>query len=371
MRVLIVGGGIAGMSCSIALKKIGVEVDLIDNDPHWRVYGAGITITRPTWRAFSRLGILDELMATGFGGDGIQICAADGTALNHVPDPALDDETIPGSGGIMRPDLHRVLSGRVRAIGIEPRLGITVDRLEEQGDKVLAGFSDGSSGTYDLVIGADGLFSRVRRLIMPDAPAPEYTGQMIWRLFAPRPAGIHGRHYFLGGPYKVGLSPVSATHVYLFLLETVAKREIIPDAELYTYMHRMLSDYGGPLAELREGLNENSPIVVRPLEAFLLPTPWHSGRVLLVGDAAHPTTPHLASGAGMAVEDAVVLAEELSRGGDDIEAMFRTYTDRRWHRCRAVVENSLEIGRREQAGRPPEEQTALIGQTLDLLAQPL
>lgn len=371
MRVLIVGGGIAGMSCAIALKGIGADVALIDIDPQWRVYGAGITITRPTWRAFSRIGVLDELMQTGFGGDGIRICAADGKVLNHVADPVLDDESIPGSGGIMRPDLHRILSGRVRAIGIEPRLGITIDALDQQGEAVFATFSDGSTGTYDLVIGADGLFSRVRRMIMPDAPVPEYTGQMIWRLFAPRPADIHGRHYFLGGRYKVGLSPVSDTHLYLFLLETVAKREVIPDAELHSYMHAMLAEYGGPLAELREGLDETSPIVVRPLEAFLLPPPWHVGRTLLVGDAAHPTTPHLASGAGMAVEDAVVLAEELARRQDDIESAFLSYTQRRWSRCRAVVENSLEIGRREQAGRPPEEQTALIGKTLDLLARPL
>lgn len=371
MRALVVGGGIAGMSCAITLRGLGAEVDLIDLDPEWRVYGAGITITRPSWRAFERIGVLDQLLETGFAGDGIQVCTADGTPLHRVEDPVLEDGAAPGSGGIMRPDLHRVLSQRVIELGVNVALGVTVDTLEQNGRAVTACLSDGRSETYDLVIGADGLFSCVRKLIRPDAPSPEYTGQTVWRLFAERPDTVDRRHYFLGGRYKIGLSPVSKTHLYMFLLETTPRPDIIPEPELHRRLAHMLDGYGGPLTELREGLSEASPIVVRPLEAFLLRPPWHAGRVLLVGDAAHPTTPHLASGAGMAVEDAVVLAEELAAANGDIASALDSYTERRWLRCRTVVENSLEIGRREQMGSPPEEQTALIGQSLALLARPL
>ena len=371
MRALVVGGGIAGMSCAITLRGLGVEVDLIDLDPEWRVYGAGITITRPSWRAFDRIGVLEQLLQTGFAGDGIQVCAADGTPMHRVEDPILDEGSAPGSGGIMRPDLHRVLSRQVLELGVNVSLGVTVDALDQTGSAVTARFSDGRSASYDLVLGADGLFSRVRKLILPDAPAPEYTGQTVWRLFAERPEAVDRRHFFLGGRHKIGLSPVSKTHLYMFLLETTPRREIVPDHELHRHLARMLDGYGGPVAELREGLCESSPIVVRPLEAFLLPPPWHVGRVLLVGDAAHPTTPHLASGAGMAVEDAVVLADELAASDGDIAAALDSYTARRWLRCSTVVENSLEIGRREQAGRPPGEQTDLISQTLAVLARPL
>ena len=372
LRVLIVGGGIAGMSCAIRLREIGVDTDLIDLDPLWRVYGAGITVTSPTLRAFDQLGILDDFLKVGYAGNGIRICAPDGRWIEDLADPFDSDSGIPGSGGIMRPELHRILSEKVRASGTKVRLGLTVQSLEQQDeDGVLARFSDGSAQRYDLVIGADGLSSTVRRLAFPHAPEPTYTGQMIWRLFAPRPPQVDRRHYYLGGPVKIGLCPVSDTHLYLFLLEKTPRHPIVPDADLHHMMKPLMQDYGGVIADLRDSLNPDSPIVLRPLEAFHFPPPWHKGRILLVGDAAHPTTPQLASGAGMAVEDAIVLADELVRSNGDIDAMLPRYVTRRWARCHVVVENSLEIGRREQAGLPPSEQTELVMQSLAKLAEPI
>jgi 2-polyprenyl-6-methoxyphenol hydroxylase-like FAD-dependent oxidoreductase len=369
-RVLIVGGGIAGMSAAIVLHRMGWNAELIDLDSQWRVYGAGITITRPTMRAFRALGILDELLAVGFAGDGIAICGPDGSQMGKVEDPEMSGEPLPGSGGVMRPELHRILSGHVLEAGTKVRLGVTVVALEETGDEVRASFSDGAHGSYDLVIGADGVFSRVRSLIFPDAPKPEYTGQTVWRLFAPRPPEIVRRHFFLGGTGKLGLCPVSSTHLYLFLLENTPRRPIIPEEQLYLTLRDLLSEYAGPITALRQSLGPRSPIVVRPLEAFLLPPPWHKGRTVLIGDAAHPTTPQLASGAGIAVEDALVLGEEFERGASVLTAL-ESFMHRRWERCRLVVENSIEIGRREQAGRPPTEQTILVEESLAKLAEPL
>lgn len=369
-RVLIVGGGIAGMSAAIVLRRLGWDVELIDLDPQWRVYGAGITITRPTMRAFRALGILDELLAVGFAGDGIAICALDGSQIGKVEDPQISGEPLPGSGGVMRPELHRILSRHVLEGGTKVRLGATVDALEETGKEVRARFSDGTHGGYDLVIGADGVLSRVRSLILPDAPKPEYTGQTVWRLFTPRPPEIARRHFFLGGKAKLGVTPVSSTHLYLFLLENTPPRRILPQEELYLTLRDLLAEYGGPIAEMRESLGPRSSIVVRPLEAFLLPPPWHTGRTVLIGDAAHPTTPQLASGAGMAVEDALVLGEELERSAS-VPTALESFMNRRWERCRLVVENSIEIGRREQAGRPPAEQTILVEDSLAKLAEPL
>ena len=114
-RALIVGGGIAGMSTAITLGKIGMAVDLIDLDPHWRVYGAGISITGPTLRAFGALGILDAVRREGFTGDGIQVCDAQGAPSHVVPTPIVADDDVPGSGGIMRPVLHRILSEKTLA----------------------------------------------------------------------------------------------------------------------------------------------------------------------------------------------------------------------------------------------------------------
>ncbi|MBI5721703.1 MAG: FAD-dependent oxidoreductase [Burkholderiales bacterium] len=369
-KALVVGGGIGGMSAAITLRRCGVQVDLVDLDPQWRVYGAGITIAGATLRAFKALGILDEVVAHAYVGDGIQICDRSGQRLGIVPTPAAE-EGIAGCGGIMRPLLHRILSQRTLRADVDVRLGMTVDRLDSGAEGVDVVFSDGKEARYDLVVGADGLFSRVRKLLFPSAPEPQYTGQSVWRIAARRPAEIERRHYFLGGPVKVGLTPVSADQMYMFLLETGPRRSVLGDAELESELAGLLRGcHGGPLHGILDRRVPGTGIVLRPLEGFLLPGPWHLGRSLLIGDAAHPTTPQLASGAGMAVEDALVLGEELQRA-ESVERALEGFMARRYERCRLVVENSLEIGRREQRRAPIEEQTQLVEQSLRVLAQPI
>lgn len=367
-QVLVVGGGIAGMATTIMLRRLGAQVLLIDLDPGWRVYGAGITITGPTLRAMKQLGIYDEVAAQAYVGQGIRICDAQGQPIDEVATPIAPDAGVAGCGGIMRPLLHRIMSAHVRECGAQVRLGLTVDALTDQDNGVQVQLSDSSEHRFDLVVGADGLFSRVRQLLFPQAEKPRYMGQYVWRTVAPRPRGLDQRHFFLGGPHKVGLTPVSPDAMYMFLLETSAQRGHVPDADLAPQLSRLLASYGGPLREIRESLSENSPIIVRPLEAFRLPRPWSRGNTLLIGDAAHPTTPQLASGAGLAIEDALVLAEEL-RGTDHVASALQRFMQRRYERCQLVVENSFEIGNRERAGAPAGEQTEILARSLAALAE--
>jgi len=369
VKVLIVGGGIGGMSTAIAMRRGGFAVDLIDIDPEWRVYGAGITITGPTLRAFKAVGVYDEIAETAYVGHGIRVCDTQGNLLRELPTPIPPEAGVAGSGGTLRPTLHKILSKRVMESGANVRLGLTVDSFTQDDDGVDVLFSDGSTGRYDLVVGADGVFSRMRSLIFPNAPKPKYTGQSAWRLNLKRPPEINCRHYFLGGPHKVGFTPVADNEMYLFLLERTPQvfRE---DTELPETLRGLLADYGGPLAAIRDGIDANSEIVFRPLEAFFLDAPWHVGRVVLIGDAAHPTTPQLASGAGIAVEDGLVLAEELLVDQPMAETL-EAFTARREERCRMVVEGSIEIGRLEQERAPVEQQTAVVERALAKLAEPL
>jgi len=368
-RVLIVGAGIAGMSATIALRRNGVAVDLIDIDPDWKVTGAGLTITGPTLRAFRQLGVYDEIAAQGYVGEGIRVCGVDGEPIRDIPTPIPPEAGVCGSGGIARPVLHKILSSRVLAGGVHPRLGVAVEQITQDGDGVDVTFSDGTADRYDLVVGADGIFSRTRDQIFPNAPGPEYTGQSVWRTFVPRPAGVDRRHYFLGGKVKVGWTPISATQMYLFVVERTPQ-EIREPHELPGILVDLLEPYGGYMRQIRESISEDIEIVFRPLESFYLPSPWHSGRVILIGDAAHPTTPQLASGAGIAIEDALVLAEELAAHGSVAET-FDAFTARREERCRFVVESSIEIGRLEQRQAPPEAQTAVVERALAKLVEPV
>lgn len=368
LKALIVGGGTGGQSCALSLRKIGVDVELVDIDTKWGVSGAGITITGPTLRALRDLGVYDEVAAEAYVGEGIRVCDVNGNVLRELETPMPPGIGVPGSGGVTRPTLHAILARRMKAADVRIRLGITVDGLTEEADGVRVKFSDGNVAKYDFVIGADGLFSRVRELIMPDSPKVEYTGQSSWRVTVDRPASIERRTYYLGGPLKVGFTPVSASKMYMFVLEKTP--QVYRSSEtLHGYLAALLKDYGGEVGKVRDGLNADSQIVFRPLEGFYLPAPWYRGRVLLVGDAAHPTTPQLASGAGMAVEDGLVLAEELSRATNVHEALFM-FMRRRFDRCRLVTESSMEIGRLEQERAPVEQQTAVVERALRALAEP-
>jgi len=370
-RVLIVGGGIAGMSLAIALKRHGVTSTIIELDPDWRVYGAGITITGPSLRAFDQLGLLDRIVAEGYCYNVTRICGADGRVI--VPSRVtgrLLGERIPNGGGILRPVLHRILSEATRASGAEVRLGVSVAKLEQRGEGVAATLTDGTQLSGDLIVGADGIHSRMRGLLFPDAPAPVLTGQGCWRAVMPRPDEVDGAEVYVGGPVKAGIVPVSQQEMYLFLLQHVPDNPRMPEERFPALLAEQLRGFGGALGAIRDGLGPSSRINYRPLEKLLLPPPWHRGRAMLIGDAAHATTPHLASGAGLAVEDALVLAELLASDLPLDEVLAR-FTVRRYDRCRMVVENSVRLGELEMTRSSGEQQAALQRSSMLALNAPI
>lgn len=360
-KVLVVGGGIAGMSAAILLRRAGVIVDMVEIDPDWRVYGAGITITGPTLRALRTVGILDEVLAQGASWSGGTVFDKAGQELAKINTTPVEPG-IPATGGVMRPILHAVLSRHTLGSDVGVRLGVSVAGLVQHDDGVEVTFTDGRSERYDLVIGADGVFSTVRAMILPDAPQPAFTGQACWRLLAERPAGFDSSQFYMGGDMKIGFNPVSPTHMYMFLLQHAPDDPWIEPADWPARLHDLMEGWGGIVPEVRAGVLTSDSINYRPLKTLLLPPPWHVGRVVLIGDAAHATTPHLASGAGMAVEDGVVLAEELIRG--PLDQALERFTARREPRCRLVVENSIRLGELEMTGGSPQEHGALMAASI-------
>ena len=370
-RVLIVGGGIAGMALAIVLQRAGIAADIAEIDKDWRVYGAGITITGPTLRALDRLGLLDAVVNAGYCYDATRICDAAGNVIlaSRVSGRPMGPR-IPNSGGILRPVLHRILAEATKASGANVRLGISAAAIEQTDKSVAVAFTDGSNGVYDLAVGADGINSRTRGMLFPDAPAPAFIGQGCWRAVVPRPAEIDCAHVYVGGPVKAGITPVSQDEMYLFLLQHVPDNPRMPEERWTALLGEQLRGFGGPLGAIRDGLGASARINYRPLEKLLLPAPWHRGRVVLIGDAAHATTPHLASGAGLAVEDALVLGECLT-SGTAIEDALRRFVERRYERCRMVVENSVRLGQLEMQRAPASEQAELQRASMAALAEPI
>ncbi|MGA2190779.1 MAG: FAD-dependent oxidoreductase [Steroidobacteraceae bacterium] len=370
-KVLIVGGSVAGMSCAIQMRKAGLAVDLIEIDPAWRAYGAGITVTGPTLRALRTLGVLHQVIAAGATWDGAKIHDQAGVLLEEIAFPALALD-VPANGGIMRPALHKILSERTLESGTRVRLGTSVARILERGAEVEVEFNDKTGGTYDLVVGADGFSSGMRELILEKKTTPVFTGQVVYRLVAERPPDVDRSHFFMGADCKVGFSPVSATHMYMFLLHRAPDNPWLPPEVQPQRLYEAMAGFGGIVPQIRDTvLTSNAHSVnYRPLEAALQPAPWFRGPMVLIGDAAHATTPHLASGAGMAIEDGIVLTEEIQSKPTVPEAL-QGFMDRRFERCRLVVENSVKLGQIEMNHGSPQEHTRLMSEALSALRRPI
>jgi 2-polyprenyl-6-methoxyphenol hydroxylase-like FAD-dependent oxidoreductase len=370
-RILIVGGGFSGMSAAIQLRKLGADVDLVEIDPGWRNYGAGISLGGATLRAFKQLGILDAFLEHGAASDGVSIRLPHGPQIAELPTPRIAGPDIPGGGAIMRPVLARLHADATRASGATVHLGCTFTAIEEDADGVEVSFNDGQRRRYDLVVGADGLYSKVREALFPDAPKPRYSGQACWRAVVPRPAGIGTATMWIGPRVKPGVNPVSKNEMYLFITEPRPSNGHVDPATFVDQVRALLADFPAPeLQAIRAGLSPVSQIVFRPLEGLLMPRPWSKGRVVLIGDTVHATTPHLASGACIGLEDAIVLAEEVGRS-TPLDVALAAFAERRWERCRMVVENSFRLGEIEIAGGDKEEHARIMRDSLVALAQPI
>jgi 2-polyprenyl-6-methoxyphenol hydroxylase-like FAD-dependent oxidoreductase len=281
--------------------------------------------------------------------------------------------SLPATGGIMRPVLHGILSAKTLQVGTNVRLGTTVSQLvEKPGGQIEVTLSDGVRTDYDLVVGADGIFSKLRDHVFPGSAKPVFTGQVVYRLVAERPPGVDRSHFFMGEDSKVGFSPVSATHMYMFLLHPATANPRVDPRDQPQRLYEAMAGYGGFVPQIRETVRTTNAHSVnyRPLEMLLHPAPWHRGHVVLIGDAAHATTPHLASGAGMAIEDGIVLVEEI-QSQPTLEQALQNFMSRRFDRCRLVVENSVRLGQIEMNHGSPLEHTRLMSEALGALRQPI
>lgn len=370
-KVLIIGGGFSGMAAAIQCARQGLEVELVEIDAAWRSYGAGISIGGATLRALGTLGVLPRFLDEGSGHDGAQVYTPAGQLLAELPTPRVAGPDVPGGGAIMRPVLAKILADATLAAGAKVRLGCTFNAIEPGADGVDVAFSDGTRGRYDLVVGADGLYSKVRELLLPEAPRPRYSGQGVWRAVLPRPDEVKSTMMWVGPKVKTGVNPVSKTQMYLFVTEDRAVNERIPPEEFVPRLKALLAPFPAPLMQqVRDQLDEHSLVIYRPLEGLLVPQPWYRGRVVLIGDTVHATTPHLASGACIGIEDGIVLAEELARA-PTVEAGLSSFQQRRWERCRMVVENSARLGEIEASGGDKAEHARIMRESMIALAQPI
>ncbi|MBO0951924.1 FAD-dependent monooxygenase [Fibrella forsythiae] len=372
-KALVVGGGIGGLSAGVALRQAGVEVDLIELHPTFNVYGVGIIQPSNALRALDSLGLADRCMERGSPYGPVKMCAANGFKFAETGTPPMG--RLPVHNGISRRILHDVLHEGAIANQVKIRMDVTVSAIDNGPDAATVTFSDGSTGVYNLVVGSDGVYSQVRGLVLGDYK-PRYTGQSVWRYAFPRAADLDTGYIFFGKKTKVGLIPMTADRMYMFVVSAEGNDPKIPEAELVPRLKALVADYEAPMVRaVVDQITDPKGVIYRPLETLLLPAPWYNNRVLLIGDAVHATIPQLGQGAGLAIEDAVVLGE-LVQSGDPLPTILENFMNRRFSRCKMVVDASNTLGEWEQLewqGQLPEgaNMGALMGKTLGAMGAPI
>ncbi|WP_138760134.1 FAD-dependent oxidoreductase [Modestobacter altitudinis] len=342
---LVVGGGLAGSATAVHLALGGVAVDLIEIKPDVAALGSGITLQGNALRELRSLGVWEQVQAAGYPFDVTGIRAPDpaGTVVAEIPDAKTGGPDLPAAMGMPRPELARILLDRAAEVGVKVRFGTTFTELTQDDDGVDVTFSDGSTGRYDVVVGADGLRSWTRRSLGINLETRS-VGMGIWRAFGPRPASVTRTDLYYGGPsFIAGYCPTGEDSLYAYIVEPAQDRSALsPDEQLAT-MKQLSQAYHGPWDEIRETLTDPSRVNYTWFETHVLEEPWNRGRVVLIGDAAHTCPPTIAQGGAMALEDAVVLAELLTDRQTLDQELWDVFTARRYQRAKTVVEASNQL----------------------------
>ena len=343
MRVIVVGSGIGGLATAIALRRVGIDVTVYERAPLLGDVGAGISLWANAFRALEHLGAADAVRAVSQPMTQIEMRAGNGLrplATFSAERLAPRVASHPVVGVAHRADLVAALAGLLPA-GVV-RYAFECVAAETEGEMALARFANGHSDRADVIVGADGIKSVVRTGILGAIDPIRYSGYTCWRGVCPRPDRLPRGAFaeWWGRGRRFGITTIPGDRVYWFAPMNAPPGGGSDEAKLVA---EAFAEWADPVPALIAGTPTTAvlrnDIVDRP------PNPkWVSGRLVLLGDAAHPTTPNLGQGGCLAIEDAVVLARCLRTDGSMSERLAR-FVAARFPRTRAITKESWKIGR--------------------------
>lgn len=343
--VVIVGGGIAGSALSIALARRGIKTTLIEREARWTPLSSGLFIYSNGLLALDRLGLLDDIRRSGWvSPDGGNLyLTAGGEKITRTIYPQIGDR-IPAIVGMRRVELHRVLAGALGKLGVTVQLGATVVKIDDAdwARPLTLTLSDGGTLACDVLVGADGIRSQIRTHLF-GALEPTYTGFGVWRSMHKKPASIDQKIMLMGVGTRLGIMPISNDELYMFGTTREPGKPFYPRETWAAEMRAKFSAFKGPAEALLAEITDAAQVFYTAVEEVHLPLPWSRGRVVLIGDAAHSSSPFMGQGGAMALEDAVLLAEMLD-GASDVPATLTAFGQRRFERCKFVQDASRRVG---------------------------
>ncbi|MBD2701306.1 FAD-dependent monooxygenase [Spirosoma sp. BT702] len=344
----IIGAGIAGLTTAIALRQIGLQPTIFEAAPTIKALGAGLGLAANAVKALQKLGIAEAILSAGRFLDAFTILDQQGRIITRTDSKRISQKYGIDNFTIHRGALHRELLNQVADTPIITSKRAT--RVSKEGQRSILHFDDGTEHSTDYLIVADGIHSPIRQQLVPDSH-PRYAGYTCWRSVidstglditaATETWGINGR---------IGMAPLADNLLYWFACVNAQPNDPKMRQFRTSDLLRLFGDYHEPIPQVlarvkNENLLWNDIFDLKPIPRYAF------DNIVLVGDAAHATTPNMGQGACQAIEDAVVLADELNKGGLASDA-FKRFEQRRLKRTHYITDRSRQIGQVAQTQRP-------------------
>ncbi|MFD1705614.1 FAD-dependent monooxygenase [Siminovitchia sediminis] len=347
---LIAGGGIAGLTTAIALQKEGYHVKVLERVNELKEVGAGLGLGANAWKGLSRLGITHDLEMKCNLIKSTKFLDHKGNLISKMDIERLNEKYGVAYFTVHRADLQKVLAQHLKPGTLE--FGRKIVHVDQNEKGVTAYLEDGSNMIGDALIAADGIHSTIRKICFPHIK-PRYSGYTCWRAVVEVP-----KEKFLSGEFtetwgakgRFGIVPLTNHQIYWFACVNAPYQSKAMSAFTTDDLYHLFRDYHSPVSEIikwsrDEDLIWNDIIDLKPIERFSF------NKILLIGDAAHATTPNMGQGAGQAIEDAIILSQVL-KNKRNLEDAFVEFKNVRISKTKKIVNVSWRIGKAVQLDHP-------------------
>ncbi|WP_194778418.1 FAD-dependent monooxygenase [Pararhodonellum marinum] len=348
IKVSIIGGGIAGLTTAIALRQKGIQANVYEAAPQVKPVGAGLSLSSNAMRVYNLLGFMDEVIRKGRLMASFALLDQKGKIITMA-----DSEAISNKYGLDNFLIHRYALHELLLSKLDSDTVFTSKRaiaFSHQKDQVLVSFEDGSSLSTDYLIVGDGIHSAIRKQLLPKS-TPRYSGYTCWRAVMDNSRlQINQTSETWGTKGRFGIAPLAHEQLYWFACINAPRNDPRMQSMKVLDLLAHFKDYHDPIPRILEHTEEhqllwNDIIDISPIGQFAF------DRIVLVGDAAHATTPNLGQGACQAIEDAYILADEMAKG-EDFSKAFQSFEMRRIPRTDFIVNISWKMGKVAQWENP-------------------